>query len=104
MRATGVREDAGPGTSLGMGFGAVTIQNVAPLVAISSALLYWRCTFQVFGPTVRLAASLLQISPFSAPEVASNQALSCGSENGDICNGEAANLTVGPNTWNVQRQ
>jgi hypothetical protein len=27
-----------------------------------------------------------------------------GAENGDICNGEAANLTVGPNTWNVQRQ
>jgi hypothetical protein len=27
-----------------------------------------------------------------------------GAENGDICNGEAANLTMGPNTWNVQRQ
>jgi len=25
-------------------------------------------------------------------------------ENGDICNGEAATITVGGNTWNVQRQ
>jgi hypothetical protein len=25
-------------------------------------------------------------------------------ENGDICNGEADNITVGPNTWDVQRQ
>jgi len=26
-----------------------------------------------------------------------------GAENGDICNGEAATITVGPNTWTVQR-
>jgi hypothetical protein len=26
-----------------------------------------------------------------------------GAENGDICNGESATLTVGPNTWTVQR-
>jgi hypothetical protein len=25
-------------------------------------------------------------------------------ENGDICNGEADNITVRPNTWDVQRQ
>jgi hypothetical protein len=25
-------------------------------------------------------------------------------ENGDICNGESATITVGPNTWTVQRQ
>jgi len=25
-------------------------------------------------------------------------------ENGDICNGEADSITVGPNTWDVQRQ
>ena len=24
-------------------------------------------------------------------------------ENGDICNGESATITVGPNSWNVQR-
>src|SRR5260370_42475808 len=72
-----------------MGFGAVTTQNVAALVAISSALLYWRCTFQVFGPTVMLAASPLQISPFSEPELASNQALSCGS------------VIISPNSWLV---
>jgi hypothetical protein len=28
---------------------------------------------------------------------------STGSENGDICNGESATITVGPNTWTVQR-
>jgi hypothetical protein len=27
-----------------------------------------------------------------------------GAENGDICNGESATITVGPNTWTVQRQ
>jgi hypothetical protein len=26
-----------------------------------------------------------------------------GGENGDICNGESATITVGPNTWTVQR-
>jgi hypothetical protein len=26
-----------------------------------------------------------------------------GAENGDICNGESATITVGPNTWTVQR-
>ena len=29
---------------------------------------------------------------------------SSGSENGDICNGEASTITVGANTWTVQRQ
>lgn len=28
---------------------------------------------------------------------------SSGSENGDICNGESGTITVGPNTWTVQR-
>jgi hypothetical protein len=27
-----------------------------------------------------------------------------GAENGDLCNGESATITVGPNTWTVQRQ
>jgi hypothetical protein len=28
---------------------------------------------------------------------------SSGAENGDICNGEPDSITVGPNTWNIQR-
>src|SRR5712672_1871206 len=29
---------------------------------------------------------------------------SVSDENGDICNGQTASITVGPNTWAVQRQ
>jgi hypothetical protein len=41
----------------------------------------------------------------SDPDVGGNEGWTESSgphENGDICNGESGNITVGPNTWNVQ--
>src|ERR1700676_3191358 len=52
----------GPGLNLGIGFGAVVVQNTVPLELISSNLLYCRCTSHVFAPTVMLSASPLHIS------------------------------------------
>ena len=43
---------------------------------------------------------------FSDPQVGSNEAWTRPGnphENGDICNGESATITVGPNTWTVQK-
>src|ERR1700680_1161457 len=56
----------GPGLNLGIGFGAVVVQNTVPLELISSNLLYCRCTSHVLAPTVMLSASPLHMSPFSS--------------------------------------
>lgn len=42
---------------------------------------------------------------FSNPQVNSNQAWSApfGQENGDICNGQSAMITIGSNSWSVQK-
>ena len=53
-----------PGSS-GIGLAALLMQKL-PVALMSSVLLYMRWTFQVFGPTVIVVVSPLQMSPFSS--------------------------------------
>src|ERR1700676_4812297 len=79
----------GPGGSLGIGLGAVVMQNDAPLVAMSSCLLYCRWTSHVLGPTAKKSVSPLQMSPFSSLVGPNHPVGNCGS------------VTISANSWLV---
>src|SRR5579863_9908977 len=73
----------------GSGVGDPFTHIVAPLLCMSSHLLYISCTFQVFAPTVMLPEFPLQISPFSATP---------GSTHAELFNGS---VIISVNSWEV---